>query len=64
VDSPLIVESADLAEVVESIAANISTILSSDQLPGDRVSYEDKNEDNNMTPQYAKEIRRRYLNSS
>ena len=62
VDSPLIVSSADLAEVVEALARQkdgVSAVL--DDPPTPRVAYEEKNEINNMSKQYAKELRRRYL---
>jgi hypothetical protein len=61
-DSPLIVSPDELALVVEAIASNeadLSAVL--DTPPGERISYEEKNELNNMTPEYAKELRKRYL---
>jgi ABC-3C protein len=62
VDSPLIVSPDDLAEVVQALSRrkdDISAIL--DDPPTDRVTYEKKNVLNNMSEQYAKEQRRRYL---
>ena len=62
VDSPLIVSPDELAIVVEAIAsheADLSAVL--DTPPGERTSYEDKNALNNMTPDYAKALRKRYL---
>lgn len=62
VDSPLIVSSDELAIVVEAIAghqADLSAVL--DAPPGERTSYEIKNTINNMSSQYAKELRKRYL---
>lgn len=62
VDSPLIVSPDELALVVEAIAdhqTDLSVVL--DAPPTDRTSYERKNELNNMTPGYAKELRKRYL---
>ncbi|WP_245278137.1 ABC-three component system protein [Methylosinus sp. PW1] len=62
VDSPLIVSPDELAIVVEAIAsheADLSAVL--DTPPGERTSYEEKNALNNMTAEYAKELRRRYL---
>lgn len=62
VDSPLIVSSDDLAEVVQALARQkdgVSAVL--DDPPTPRVAYEKKNEINNMSKQYAKELRKRYL---
>jgi hypothetical protein len=62
VDSPLIVSPDHLAEVVEALAEQkdaISDLL--DDPPTDRVSFEAKNEINNMTPEYALALRRNYL---
>ncbi|KZM49170.1 ABC-three component system protein [Labrenzia sp. OB1] len=62
VDSPLIVSPDELAIVVEAIASHevdLSTVL--DALPAERTSYETKNSLNNMTPEYAAALRRRYL---
>lgn len=62
VDSPLIVSPDELAIVVEAIAsheADLSAVL--DTPPGERTSYEEKNALNNMTADYAKALRKRYL---
>jgi hypothetical protein len=62
VDSPLIVSPDDLAIVVEAIARNdadVSAVL--DAPPAERTGYEQKNLLNNMTPEYAKALRKRYL---
>ncbi|KQX34235.1 hypothetical protein ASD04_16460 [Devosia sp. Root436] len=62
VDSPLIVSSDELAVVVEAIAghqADLTAVL--DAPPSERTSYELKNKLNNMSEQYAKELRKRYL---
>jgi hypothetical protein len=62
VDSPLIVSPDDLAEVVQALARSqlaVSEVI--DDAPTARVSYEKKNILNNMTPAYAKELRRRFL---
>lgn len=62
IDCPLIVSPDDLAEVVEALAASIDdaiTVLES--MPVDRVSYDAKNEANNMSPAYAKRLRDKYL---
>lgn len=62
VDSPLIVSPTELAIVVEAIAshdADMSAAL--DTPPGERTTYEEKNALNNMSTEYAKELRKRYL---
>lgn len=62
VDSPLIVSPDDLAEVVLSLARqkdDISALL--DDPPTTRVSYEQKNTLNNMSAEYAKAQRKKYL---
>jgi hypothetical protein len=62
VDSPLIVSPDDLAEVVEALArqrTEVSAVI--DDPPTTRVAYEKKNELNNMTNEYAKAQRKRYL---
>lgn len=63
VDSPLIVSPDDLAEVIQALARQkdgLVTLLDDDP-PMPRVSYEKKNNLNNMTAEYAKEQRRKYL---
>ena len=62
VDSPLIVSPDDLAEVVQALARQkdgIAQVL--DAPPGPRVSYEKKNQVNNMTAEYAAALRKKYL---
>lgn len=62
VDSPLIVSPDDLAEVVEALARqkeSISAVL--DDPPTPRVTYKQKNALNNMSEEYAKVQRRKYL---
>jgi len=62
VDSPLIVSPEELALVVEAIASHetdLSEVL--DTPPGERTTYNQKNHINNMSSEYAKELRRRYL---
>ncbi|MBN2429005.1 MAG: hypothetical protein JXK94_11770 [Deltaproteobacteria bacterium] len=62
VDSPLIVSPDELAEVVEALARHKDCISAGlDAPPTPRVPYEKKNEINNMTHDYAKAFRRRYL---
>lgn len=62
VDSPLIVSPDDLAEVVQALARqkdSVSALL--DDPPTARVTYEQKNVLNNMSADYAKAQRRKYL---
>lgn len=62
VDSPLIVSPDDLAEVVEAIArqrTSISNLI--DDPPSPRIPYDIKNSLNNMTVEYAELLRKRYL---
>lgn len=62
VDCPLIVSPDDLAEVVLALAAQrdqVHHVL--DDPPTTRISYEEKNELNHLTAEYAKEQRRKYL---
>ena len=62
VDSPLIVSSDDLAEVVQVLARQLPRIAAViDDPPTPRVTYEEKNTLNNMSKSYAKEQRKRYL---
>lgn len=62
IDSPLIVSSDELAVVVEAIARNEGHVAAAlDAPPSDRTSYEQKNILNNMTPEYSKALRKRYL---
>lgn len=62
VDSPLIVSPDDLAVIVEALARNSDSVSATlDDPPTPRVSYEDKNQTNNMTADYAKAQRKRYL---
>ena len=62
VDSPLIVSPDDLAEVVQALARQkdgLSEVL--DDPPTPRVTYEQKNTLNNMSVEYAKAQRKKYL---
>ena len=62
VDSPLIVSPDDLAEVVQALTrqqAGVVALL--DDPPTGRVTYEQKNVLNNMSAEYAKAQRRKYL---
>lgn len=62
IDSPLIVSPDDLAEVVQALARQkdgVAALL--DDPPTARVTYEQKNALNNMSADYAKVQRRKYL---
>lgn len=62
VDSPLIVSPDDLAEVVQALARQkdgVTALL--DDPPTARVTFEQKNVLNNMSADYAKAQRKRYL---
>ena len=62
VDSPLIVSPDDLAEVVQALARQMVEVQAVfDDPPTSRVPYERKNALNNMTDDYAKAQRKRYL---
>lgn len=62
VDSPLIVSPDDLAEVVQAFAQQKDGVIALlDDPPTNRVSYEEKNVLNNMSAEYAKAQRRKYL---
>jgi hypothetical protein len=62
VDSPLIVSPDELAIVVQAIAVQHMDLSAvPDPPPSERTAFEKKNQLNNMTPEYAKEMRKRYL---
>lgn len=62
VDGPLIVSPDDLAEVVMALAQHRSGVTHVlEHPPTERVSYDKKNVLNNMTAEYAKAQRTRYL---
>jgi hypothetical protein len=63
VDSPLIVSPDDLADVVEALGRYWTSAAQAviDHPPTERVAYEEKNKLNNMTAEYAKELRKKYL---
>mgnify|MGYP000889966859 FL=1 len=62
VDSPLIVSPDDLAEVVQALARQKDSMVAVlDDPPTARVTYEQKNALNNMSVEYAKAQRRKYL---
>ncbi|MCX2929450.1 hypothetical protein ORI20_04140 [Mycobacterium sp. CVI_P3] len=61
-DFPLLVSPDAISEVVEALATHSSAVAEAvRQVPEERTSYADKNERNNMTPDYGKTLRRRYL---
>lgn len=65
IDSPLIVSPDELAEVVELLALRLKGVSTKlDDLPTDRVSYDQKNQLNNMSAEYARDFRRLYLKES
>lgn len=62
VDSPLIVSPDELAEVVQAFADHKETIAAVlEDPPTERVSYDKKNDINNMTKDYADAQRKYYL---
>lgn len=61
VDSPLIVSPDDLSEIIEALANSEFIDSNAFDPPVPRVGYATKNTLNNMDPDYAKEIRKRYL---
>jgi len=62
IDSPLIVSPDDLAEVVQALARQKDDVVALfDDPPTVRVTYEQKNARNNMSAEYAKAQRRKYL---
>lgn len=60
VDGPLLVSSADLAELILAIGDELGAPTSFAE-PVDRVSFETKNAINSMTPEFADELSRRYM---
>jgi hypothetical protein len=60
-DSPLIVSPDDLSDVVSALASQIAGNKQVVALPTPRVPYEEKNKLNNMSAEYAKGQRRKYL---
>lgn len=62
-DFPLIVGPDELAEVVEALSIRLGE-ADLDSRPVDRVAYAEKNRVNNMTTQYAAQLRKRFLKDS
>lgn len=62
IDSPLIVSPDDLSEVVQALARHMHDAGTEfDTPPTPRTPYEMKNKVNNMSDEYAKALRKRYL---
>ncbi|MBN2238227.1 MAG: hypothetical protein JW712_00505 [Dehalococcoidales bacterium] len=62
IDSPLQINSEELAEIIENLANQIENLsITDDDPPTPRISYDEKNKANNMTELYAKRFRRNYL---
>lgn len=61
VDSPLIVSPDDLSEVVQALAREMDGAAVDLPAPTPRTPYEKKNQINNMTDDYAKQLRQLYL---
>lgn len=62
INSPLLVSPEELAEVVEALASHKKDVKDAvDDPPAPRVTYAEKNRLNNMSADYARELRRRYL---
>lgn len=61
VDSPLTVSPDDLAVIIESLGLQIAEVDYTFPEPVPRTTYERKNEINNMSSDYAKLMRSRYL---
>lgn len=62
IDSPLIINSEDICNIIEKLAQQWTKIKKAlDDPPTPRITYEDKNILNNMTEEYAKELIKRYL---
>lgn len=63
-DFPLSVDPNELSEIIEALSEQISSLKEYVSEPVSRLSFEQKNLINGMTPEYAKEIRKRYLSYS
>ncbi|EEP73098.1 hypothetical protein MCAG_03425 [Micromonospora sp. ATCC 39149] len=65
IDGPLLVSSYELAEVILGIAEGIHASPSLDDAPVvDRVTYDEKNRANGMTPEFAQQLKRRFLSET
>ena len=65
-DSPLLIDPSDLSDIIEALHENISNKITTSHVSEifDRVSYEAKNKLNNMTEDYAEDLRKKYLKNS
>ena len=62
IDSPLIVSPDDLSDVVQAFARHMDSATATlDSPPTPRTPYEKKNDVNQMSAEYAKSLRKRYL---
>lgn len=62
IDSPLIISPEQLAEVVEAFVDGKDDIVqAASDISTPRISHEEKNKLNNMTPEFAKQLRKLYL---
>ncbi len=62
IDSPLIVSPDELSEVIQAFSKNIDKLSETlDDPPTPRIPYSTKNEINNMSEEYAKSFRDKYL---
>ncbi|MEI2742924.1 MAG: ABC-three component system protein [Candidatus Competibacter sp.] len=62
IDSPLIISPDDLAEIVHALARQLDRVVElCDDPPTERVTYALKNQINNMSAEYAKTQRQKYL---
>lgn len=62
VESPLIVSPEELAEIVVAIQQALGNLQPTDDpAPTPRIPYDEKNKINNLSAEYATEIRQRYL---
>jgi len=65
VDGPLIVSSYELAEVIQGIATQLGASDPLQDAPVvPRVTYEDKNKANKMTPEFARSLKKLYLSET
>lgn len=61
-ESPLVIDPSDLAELIEHLGDELPNITSEIlDSPVKRISYEDKNRINNMTPAFAKHLKKEFI---
>jgi hypothetical protein len=62
IDSPLITSPEELADLVEVLSKNLPAVSAKlENVPTDRMSYEEKNQINKMSEEYARKLRKYYL---